>query len=102
MAEANINPIPTAIGAGTPRNRIKTGTVTVPAPTPVSAMNSAITNPIANCRIFPHFIGAFIALTVILGPFVGRWAFLAKEQFQLVPKVDARHRLSRMGSLRQG
>ena len=44
-AVANIKPMPTATGAGTPRNKIRTGTVTVPAPTPVSAINSAMKNP---------------------------------------------------------
>ncbi len=45
-AAENISPMPTATGAGTPRNSTRTGTVMVPAPTPVSAMNSAMKNPI--------------------------------------------------------
>ena len=44
-AAENVSPMPTATGAGTPRNSTSTGTVMVPAPTPVSAMNSAIKNP---------------------------------------------------------
>ena len=40
-----MSPMPTATGAGTPRNSTSTGTVIVPAPTPVSAMNSAMKNP---------------------------------------------------------
>jgi hypothetical protein len=43
---ANISPILTATGAGTPRNNTRIGTVMVPAPTPVSVINNAIMNPI--------------------------------------------------------
>ena len=43
--------MPTATGAGTPRNSTRTGTVTVPAPTPVSAINSAMKNPMTYCIV---------------------------------------------------
>src|ERR1700722_12451789 len=39
--------VPTAIRAGTPRARISKGVVSVPAPTPVSPIAIAITNPSA-------------------------------------------------------
>src|SRR4051794_34956575 len=42
---ANISPIPTATGAGTPRNSTRTGTVMVPAPTPVRVMKRAMMSP---------------------------------------------------------
>ena len=48
-AAENMSPMPTATGAGTPRNSTRTGTVMVPAPTPVSAINSAMTNPMTYC-----------------------------------------------------
>ena len=46
---ANIKPMLTATGAGTPRNNTRTGTVMVPAPTPVSAINIAMINPMIYC-----------------------------------------------------
>jgi hypothetical protein len=42
-----MSPVATAIGAGTPRNKISRGVVIVPAPTPVKAMKTAMMNPIA-------------------------------------------------------
>src|SRR3954470_3499030 len=40
--------VPTACGAGMWRNRISTGVVMTPAPTPVSPIAAAITNPSKN------------------------------------------------------
>jgi hypothetical protein len=45
MTVENIRPIPTAMGAGTFKKSTKIGTVIVPAPTPVSAINIAMMNP---------------------------------------------------------
>ncbi len=46
-AAENIRPVETATEAGTPRNRISSGVVMVPAPTPVSAMKTAMMKPMA-------------------------------------------------------
>ena len=45
----------TATGAGTPRKSTRMGTVMVPAPTPVSVMNSAMMNPMRYCIEGPRW-----------------------------------------------
>ncbi len=59
-AAENVNPTLTATPAGTPSISTSSGVVMVPAPTPVSAMKTAMMNPIrySTFHLMPYYRAA--------------------------------------------